>query len=328
VQANDVVDSVEFEVKLIRDELDDAPYAYGGFDLGDLYIGEAYVPEFGDGVYLHTQLFGPYKDGTGEWSVRFGFRTPAKEIVRTIRTSDGDTFQTDFTFLDYKQSPESTDIRRAFFAYGTDGVERGAILSGFVVESFVGGDLRDRAPGPLYVPGSGGKVEMMCTTPPGRCESAVEQAEYALTGPGKYVAVKAVPSATNVALEVSNRLAKNGQHVHVETGLLSAGGSPGGWKGGLKEGSTSLAGGKTWTAILNVEPVPDAAGAVAPLFLNVTTDLGGRVPVVVQRIGTLVTYSVDGREPVSAPDANGGTSASLGAVACLLASAGLAMRRR
>src|SRR6185295_18043927 len=76
-QAHGLVNAGELETLVVQDEASDAmTEGQLGYDLLQLYVGEAWVAGVGDGLYVHTVLYGGAGDRPaldGPLSVRFTF---------------------------------------------------------------------------------------------------------------------------------------------------------------------------------------------------------------------------------------------------------------
>jgi hypothetical protein len=148
--AHGPVNAREVEVLVLKDELSDVQTSLAGYDLGEFYVAEAWIPGLGDGFYFHTILFGsfPGRPPAEEYEVVFTLEdTEGEKVTRRILTSDGTTFATDFELLEAVAEPDQIEIERAFIPFSTAGWKPGNTVKSFVVESFADGQLRDRAPG-------------------------------------------------------------------------------------------------------------------------------------------------------------------------------------
>src|SRR6185503_16876044 len=100
-------------------------------------------------------------------------------LTRTLMTSDGASFDSDFDALAYEAGAEEVEVQRAFVK-ATPDFAPGRTITAVRAESYLGDDLRDVAPGGILVPGSGGAAEI----PMGDSQQV---AESPLVGPTKYV---------------------------------------------------------------------------------------------------------------------------------------------
>lgn len=317
----------ELEVHLLSDEGSDVIESYGGYDIQDLFIGFAHDPAVGagaagDGFYLRAEIYGLPENAAQppdqEWTVTFFIGTPGGEVVRSLSSSDGATFTSDFDSLLYEVDvPErSTHVQRAFLSFASAGVAPGQPLGPFRVESTAGGDLRDVAPGGIPVPGTGGLAEYPDPTQiDGEGELVTS---LPAKGPDGYVAMAAVADAPgDYTVTVASLLKEGGQHVIVTPRTAD------GWELTLG-GETNKAVDANGTATFTLHAV--AAPGAAPLELDVTTDIGGRSTLLLQPDGTLVLPDGTQVAPVVQPAAESPAPA-VALLAGLLAAAAILRRR-
>lgn len=188
-QAHGLVNAGELETLLVQDEASDVVTGLGlGYDLVQLYVGEAHMPGLGDGFYVHTVLYGgtgdrPAVDGTME--VRFDFEFDDGTFTRTLSTTDGQTFTSDFDQLTVVPGDGEVEVQRAFVAY-PKGFGPGSVLTSLRAISMVNGEPRDVAPGGVFLPGARTEVAM------GDSSQVVQS--YTLKGPVGYLRqVEVVP---------------------------------------------------------------------------------------------------------------------------------------
>lgn len=306
------------ETHMIQDEVDPVFERLGGYDIGDVFIGEAYEPDAGTYVYVHVTLHGNFSQrppGTGAYMIRVSLTSALGERHRDLHTDDGVTFWSDPQPLEYRVLPDGIDLTRVgFWVLGTD------FVSGLRVESYVGTDLRDRAPGGVFVPGSNGVVEIPR-------EWIVLSDTYRLEGPRRYFQVESETLGPyRVDLDVSNPFAHSTQTVTVRL--------PASEEGGLGYASDSdarldssvpsepaptsqtnsfVAYSPYWTAQVLGEPIqvippgahapvslrliphPDDEGIIHPLRFDIVSDAGGRVPLYATVVEGAVVVS--GQEP-------------------------------
>lgn len=296
--AHGTFEANELEVHLLSDEGSDAIESYGGYDIQDLFLGFAHDPAVGagaagDGFYLRAELYGlpgnTFGGPGGEWTVAFTIGTPDGPLVRTLSTADGATFASDFDALlvEVEDAERSTHVHRAFVSFASSGLQPGQPIGPFTVESRVAGDLRDVAPGGIPIPGTNGAAEYPEPTQIDGRGVLVES--IPLQAPTGYVNVtgRAVGPGS-FDLSIDSRLANGGQHVLVVPRATA------GWSFEfVGEPVRSLDPRGGFALAFNAVPGPPAGGsgeavALAPLELDVLTDVGGRSPVVVQPDGTLV----------------------------------------
>lgn len=181
-QGHGLVNAGELETLIVQDEASDAMTGFDlGFDLVQLYVGEAHVPGLGDGLYVHTVLYGgagerPALDGPLSVGFEFGFGE--RTVERTLYLQDG-AFQGDFDHIDAEAGDGEAEVQRAFLVY-PDGVGPGTALTSLRATSYVGQEARDVAPGGILLPGAQAEVVMG--------ESAQVVESYTLRGPAGYLA--------------------------------------------------------------------------------------------------------------------------------------------
>ncbi len=326
--AHDALEAREVETLVLEDEADDVYYATGGYDVWHVFVGEAHLLEAGagatgDGVYFRMPLYGgpgPAPTAMDEHRVVVTFEGPSGPVTRSLATTDGKTFEGDFDVLQVASKDGTVVVERAFVALASAGLERGEAIGGFVVESFVGDDLRDRAPGGVFAPGTKGLVEAPS-------DSRTSAETLTLSGPTGYVVADVARDGDAFAITVTSLLRKGAQHAH----LAIPDETPGWTIAPVGESAANLPATKSVT--FRVRATPSGSGPIAPIALDVTTDLGGRVG--------LVTAIVDGAPaivkegvPVATASASSGTLgapalATLGAIATVAAAAlGAARARR
>ncbi len=282
VAAHGGENAAETEVHLLEDEGDDSFYFTGGFDIYQVFLGEAHFPGLGvgsagDAVYFRTILYGNYAQrpaNAEEFRVVFRFSTPAGDVERFVATTDGKTLTTDFDHLEYELTADELVIERAGILFTNLSISPGDTINGFIVESSVDGDLRDRAPGGLFVPGSGGRVEVPAELYPVPGAGVITES-VVLSGPVKYALATVTPrvDARNVVdVAMTSLLTEGAQHAHVEV----TGGS---WKATPLGNATGgeIKAGETLTVGLTLAPGVEPGEEVVPGRLDVYTDLGGRV---------------------------------------------------
>lgn len=269
--AHGALEAAELEVELLADETTDAIYLTGGYDIAQVFLGEAHIPTLGegpagDGVYFRGTLAGaPAADGPS--SIVFSFDAPDGRVTRTI-TVAGTEATSDFDSLATEVGSDEIIIERAFVTYASAGVLPGVALSGFRVETFSGSRQVDVAPGGLYA----GPL----AAPAG--ESVVVTAEVVLTGAGRYLDV--VPTLDGDILTLQTRsLLKSGSQ-HLEIRVPSA-------------GAIEL----LTPPSASVGPAGEAEFRVrllAPTRLDVTSDVGGRDGLVIASADRYRVLAEDG----------------------------------
>ncbi|MEK6986216.1 MAG: hypothetical protein AABX89_07530 [Candidatus Thermoplasmatota archaeon] len=281
----------ELEILLIEDEGTDAVEAYGGYDINSVYLGLAHdasvgAGEAGDGFYLRAELYGlrseqvvPSPPGQEEWRITFFFEGGDGPTSRYLATTDGTTFTTDFDalFTELEEEFRETHVIRAFVSFASTGLAPGDTLRGLRLESTVGGDLRDLAPGgiPLpYTDGAAAYPAQAAGSSPGTVE-----AEPVLGAPSRYLSVTRLDvSAGTYTIAVQSTLKQSGQHIHI------AALDGDGWN--LTYATPRVlnvpAGGEA-TFTFQASPNPGAAN----LALEIVTDVGGRLPIFIEPDGTI-----------------------------------------
>jgi hypothetical protein len=324
--AHGVFEASELELHVLSDEGSDVIESYGGYDVQELFVGFAHDPtvgagEAGDGFYVRLELYGLVENGPpapGAWTVTVTIGSPAGPIVRTLTTTDGVTLESDFDALLYEvdTAERSTHVQRAFLSYASVGLAPGQSIGPFMVESRVGDDLRDVAPGGIPVPGTDGAASYPDPTQiDGRGE--LLQA-VTLEPPAIYVQVTATPVGPgNFTLAVQSALTAGGQHILVTPR------DEAGWTYSLL-GQTNAEVDANGTFVFTL--VATLPGGASPLRIDILTDVGGRFPLALDGNGTLTL--ADGTE-VHSPPAPGKESPPLPWTAlAALALALLALRNR
>jgi hypothetical protein len=268
--AHGLVNAGELETLIVQDEASDVmTEGKFGYDLLQLYVGEAYLPGLGDGLYVHTVLYGgagarPALDGP--MTVRFTFDTDHGPFTRTITTADGTKFGSDFDSLAVQPGSGEVEVQRAFVRYPA-GVGPGTVLKSLKAESLVGKELRDVAPGGFFLPG-GAPAEV----PMGASRQVVDS--YTLKGPVGYLTAAVRPTAGGFLLDAHNALKKGDEHI-----MLGLPEDLHGWTVQHSGGGEVKAGAST-TFTLQLTP------GDGPLSLDLLSDIGGRIPVLVQQSGS------------------------------------------
>jgi hypothetical protein len=260
-QAHGLVNAGELETLFIQDEASDImTEGKLGYDLLQIYVGEAFVPGTGDGLYLHTVLYGGAGDRPGvdgPQSVRFTFTTDKGTFMRTLNTTDGATFTSDFDSLVIVPGSGEVEVQRAFVRYPA-GIGPGAVLKSLKAESFVGGDLRDVAPGGMYLHG------VPIGEPGANSKQVVDS--YTLRGPIGYLAVAQLSAGQgNFTFVAHNPLKKGDEHIM----LLAP--DANGWHAEIQGSGEVKAGGNV---TFHVQLVPGSG----PFHLDLVTDIGGHMP--------------------------------------------------
>jgi hypothetical protein len=265
-QGHGLVNAGELEVLMVQDEASDiVTGADYGYDLVQLYVGEAYVPGLGDGFYVHTVLYGGAGDRPaidGPQTVAFEFTIDGTPIARSLTTTDGQTFEGDFDQMDIVPGDGEVEVQRAFVLY-PEGVGPGSVLTAVRATTMVNDQPRDVAPGGIYLPGGEAEVPM------GDSEQVVES--YTFTGPVGYVRAE-LEAMTDWTFQVlaSSLLKEGKQHI-----MLPMPADTQGWTVRVDGGGEVEPGGTTF---LYVQASPGEGSG--PLRLHLLTDIGGHVEIV------------------------------------------------
>lgn len=334
--AHGTFEANELEVHLLNDEGSDAIEPYGGYDIQDLFIGFAHDPEVGagaagEGFYLRLILYGlPENSALGPvptgspaalpWTATVRFMTEVGPMERTLSTIDGQVLTSDFDALEYKvdRAERTTMVQRAFVAYGDAGLHPTGTLGGFRVETRVGDDLRDVAPGGIPVPGTNGAQEY--PDPTQIDGQGVITPSVVMRNPDNYVVVSSVATAPGTyGLTIASALKQGGQHVMVQPVPSPA------WDVSF-DGDTMREVEANGTLATVLHATPKAGVAAEVLEVDVLTDVGGRSVLYVSPNGTLVLPDGAAVGPAPAPPAK--ESPPVGVVGVLLGLGLLAMSRR
>ncbi len=333
--AHGVNEAQELETDLINDEGSDMIEPYGGYDINELYIGFAHTDkvgkgEAGDGLYLRIELYGNVGSTMtvptqSPWSITVKATGPNGTFSHTLSTTDGQGFTGDFD--DIITATDATThevhVQRAFLSFAHAGLKPGDELKDFIVESRVGNDLRDVAPGGIPAPGTNGAASYPDPTAipgQGRLVSGVT-----LRNPTGYVQMRAAEEhlshdgQAHYNVTVHSLLKKGGQHIT----LLAL--EDAGWTYTLS-GKTGGPVGPSGNLTFSIDAQVD--GPTQPLVLEVRTDVGGRTLVSLQPGGLLTIQDGGG----IAPGRDGGSALSpaVGPLLALglLAAAALARRSK
>lgn len=276
--AHGALEARELEIEILADESTELVSATGGFDITQVFLGEAHDAKVGagpagDGVYFRATLAGrPGADGDAR--VLFVFEGPAGAVERAITVS-GQTIASDFDALAALLTDDGLEIERAFVAYASAGLAPGDRLAGFRVVTTSGSRTVDVAPGGLYA----GPLE----APAG--ESRVVAEEIQLAGVGRYLDVGARIEGEDVVLAVTSLLRNGSQHLELALEGADV----------VVEGPASVSVGPAGTAEFRIR-----ANGRAPV--DVTSDVGGRDRVVIDDDGGLRVLADDGATVLAAAD--------------------------
>lgn len=321
--AHNQVKRLDNEVHILSDFADDIPYEVGGWDLWDIYLGEAHLAGVGDGFYFRLILYGDFSKrmpGETEYRATFTAQGPKGAITKSVSTKDGKTFTTDFDALQTKIVGTDVEVVRGFVSLEKAGLAPGMELKGFKVETFVGTELRDRAPGGYFAPGTKGGVEKPET-------STVKAASYKLSGPTAFIKVTATTLRTGrVSFAIENLFKEESQLVSLRKPAAPT------WTFDVAgEGTAQIPGGKASSIQLALTPKPDAQGFVQPAPFDITSDLGGRVGFVAVLVNAQPTVVREGEGVAAAKSVGPAADApglDLGLLLVGLLGVALALRRR
>jgi len=324
VLAHNTYEASELETHVVNDEGTDVLESYGGYDIQDLFVGFAHDATTGsgaagDGLYVRLELYGNRTESqvpqlAANWSVTVAMAVAGNLTVRSVWTTDGATFRSDFDSLAVATEERDTHVQRAFLSYANLGIAAGSEASILRIESRVDGDLRDVAPGGIPVPGTNGAQEYPDPTSIEGKGILVES--FPLSAPSNYVQVTPVATAPgDYTITVKSALQKGAQHVFVDA-----------IDEGTYElfGNTSAALDANGTMTFRLVLVPGRLDGAA--HLDIRTDVGGRTPLVLTADGLQVeggafAPAMAPPEPESSPPA--GLLLALG----VLGLAGLVARR-
>jgi MYXO-CTERM domain-containing protein len=279
--AHNTYEAAELEMHLINDEGSDLIESYGGYDIQDIFAGFSHdMAVAADGVYLRAELYGARSESAvpqdgAEWSVTFHLEAGGQAFERTLRTTDGQTFTSDFDALQVEVEDRDTHVQRAFLRY-EGALAAGGNLTLVRVDSRVDGDLRDYAPGGIPVPGTNGAREY--PEPGSTRAKGLIQGTVALRNPDHYVHVGAeAEPGGSFQVTVKSALKKGAQHIMVRTDEA--------W-GHRLEGNLSAAVAANGSLTFRILAPPTPANGT--LWIDVLTDVGGRSRLHLEPSGALV----------------------------------------
>lgn len=260
----------ELETLVISDfEGGEESYPWEGFEIWDVYVGEAYNDSLDmHGVYIKANFAG---DGTlrptggSVWSVVYTFRVGEEEFEREF-AHDGSAITT--TFEGFESQVADGNVLQVKGWVPVPEWE-GKAVTDIVLVSLVDGSPRDTAPGGIHDPVTGAEIPVKAPATPVFPEVGQGRIvdEVPLQGASGYLDLAfEAKGEGRFTLTVTNPLAEQGQHV-----MLDAANVPG-WTLVTDSPPLSLDGGKTGT--FDIQLVADGAG-VAPFRLDVLTDIGG-----------------------------------------------------
>lgn len=268
---------LEIETYVLLDEAEDAFLFVPGYDLFDLYAREAHWGgheldgDFTDGLIFRFTLYGGFShvDTADTQTIELGFTGPAGPASFTLTTTDDETWEGTMEIVEIESEYDTRydwfHKIQAIVPYSAFNATVGDNITDIWMKSYVDDELVDVAPGPYYVPGSGGMGEVSHA----KSERFVD--ELPLTGPLGYTNTTVSGENGTAVFTIQNPMQGQGQHLHLEI-------PPGqGWDIGepLMENPNLPAGNNT-TIRLPAAPQP---GIGTPLLVYIATDVGGREPV-------------------------------------------------
>lgn len=265
----------ELETIAIRDfEGQEDSFAWEGWEIWDVYVGEGYSPAFAsDGVYFKVNFAG---DGASRptmgqvWTVTFTFKVASQAFERQISQDGSGVVTTDFEELEWQVADGNVFQVRAWVPVAD---WAGKSVTDLVVVTAVDGEPRDTAPGGIHAPGTGTEIPVEGPATPifpplgeGRIVESVP-----LTGPGKFLNVSLTPLPDGTfEFTITNPLKEQGQHVLLYPDAAAA------WSVTPADWNSNLEAGKTATLRATLAPSAAQGATVEPLRLDLVTDIGGR----------------------------------------------------
>lgn len=324
-------DPLANEVHVLEDDARDEFCYYDGYDVHHLHVREAYDPIADQkGLIFRFPVFGGFgpADRASELQIGLEASGPDGKAMVQLSTTDGKNWSIqegrvlveDVNEVSGPEWPCSSGPLQVFAPYETYGVAPGDTLEGITMYSRADGELRDKAPGGIYLPNSGGQVEIPCDSENELpCQSQRHVDALDLTGPSGYLNVNVTTDGSNATIQADNAL-DNGQHVTAE--ILD---TPG-WNAsivGPEQASIDADGSIAFP--IQAEASPDAT---EPLEVLVTSDLGAYRTVYLGALDGELTassapdeLSVDAEEPAQESPGPGAVGA-LVAVTALAAAVG------
>lgn len=244
-------------------------FPWEGFEIWDIYAGDGYSTYLeSHGVYFKGNFAG---DGTlrptggQSWDLTFSFTVGNTSYERTI-SHDGSTVTTDFEQLEHQLADGNVFQVHAWVPIPT---WENLTIQDLVVLSAVDGSPRDIAPGGFYDPITGQEIPF--SAPPTPVFPAMGEGRIVetvpLTGAAKFLDTTVVQSENQFTFHVNNTLAEQGQHFTVHIHNNSA------WALNGNPSVESIEGGQGTTFNLQLAPAND--GSIAPLQIDLRTDIGG-----------------------------------------------------
>lgn len=212
---------LENEVHVLEDHPQDEHYWYDGYDLHHLHVREAF-DEASDqqGLIFRFILYGGFGPASVADEMRIGIEATGPQGPQTVHltTQDDEAWHPSDGRLVYANITEDefpytgvTARLQWFVPYDAFDAAPGDQLEEVTMYSWADEDLRDKAPGGIIVPYTGGQGEI---PPAGEVESHRHVDALELKGPTGYVDIEKTTNQTHVVLKVKSAVS-NGQHVTV-----------------------------------------------------------------------------------------------------------------
>lgn len=312
------------EVHVLEDDAQDEFYWYDGYDLHHLHVREAYWKSMNHtGLVFRFTLYGGFAPGEVSNALHIDLSAVGPDGNKTVRfTTPDDTNWSSpqgmvlFSEITEDEAPYTgvTARLQVLVPYEVFGAEPGDTLEEISMRSYADDDLRDAAPGGIFVPGSGGAAEVPV-------ESTRHVDALELTGPSGYIDVETATDGTEATFAIENKLG-NGQHVSIETTPTP------GWNvshGGFSQ--ASLDANDSVSFLVNATTTP---AATAPLPVHIYTDLGGHRTYYLGVNGTTLQHGLEAASVDVAPEqpSNESPGPAVGGLLAVLGAALVAARRR
>lgn len=279
------------EVHVIEDDARDEFYWYDGYDLHHLHVREAHWETLDQtGLVFRFTLYGGFAPGEVSEALHIDISASGPDGEQTARFTTTDdanwtSEQGTVLFSDVTEDdPPYTGVTarmQVLVPYATFGADVGDVVDNVTMRSYADDDLRDIAPGGIFLPMSGGAAEV----PQESSQRLVDALE--LAGPSGYVDIELSADRADATVEVANAL-DNGQHVALEPVETP------GWNvtvGGFDQASLEVDESVAFKLNATADPT-----TTEPLPVHVVTDLGGFRTVY---LGVNGTQLESGLEPAS-----------------------------
>lgn len=210
-QAHGAPEVLDVEMQLIADEATDLTYAYDGYDIGSVWAREAHRGGQ-DGVILRIIADGGQSLGiSGDLSFAVDIEGQDAVDTYTFTTSDDATWTGDAEVVEVFVTPDETlpavNVNlQVFLPRSSLGDHLGAVT----VRSLAGGQIVDRAPGPVFTPIVPTSVP---SVPPVIGPSARLVEELDLDGADGYTTSNVTYDGDTLRITAKNGITTLGQHV-------------------------------------------------------------------------------------------------------------------